>query len=136
MGRGTVVLENESIMGVEVLSRPCILMGVPGIDLPGRWIDNIGLEVSIEGLTITELPNGLYTFWIDFDLHGNNIISYKTYLNATDGGVEIYSDKVPLFWGEVMSSTGLMIICIIIVTSLQKLKSKKKVKVNRLEEIG
>lgn len=132
MGRGTAVLENKSIMGVEVSSFVCILMGVPGIDLPGRWIDNLDVDVSFENSKITELPNGLYTFWVDFDLHGNNIVSYKTYLNATDGGVEIYSDEVPLFWGEVMSSTGIMVVCIIIVTSLQKLKSKnEKVKITQ-----
>ncbi len=114
-------------------------MGVPGIDFPGNWRNNMEVLEFIENLTVTELPNGLYTFWVEFyfgEVSRNNVVSYKTYINVTDSGTEVFSDEIPLFWGEVFSSTGIMVACIVFVTFLQKLKFKKKVKINRLEEMG
>ena len=132
---GTALFENKSIPEVELGSNiPCILMVIPGIDFPGSLnFQSSVISQYIDGLHFTELPNGFYIFWVDFDLSGNNIISYRTYINVTDSGIDIFSDMSPLFWGEVFSSTGIMIVCIVIVTYLQKLKFKKKVKINRLE---
>ncbi|MHA2007307.1 MAG: hypothetical protein ACW99E_02250 [Promethearchaeota archaeon] len=73
----------------------CYLATVPAFYTPGITHKTSSVYFWVNYTEMPSLPEGFYTFWVDFgDLGGKNgiIESYKTYMNVSEEGISVYSD--------------------------------------------
>ena len=118
------ILTNTSISD-EILyfSFGCYLAIVPALYTPGITHSSGNVRFFINKYTeMSGLPEGLYTFWVDFGYPygGEGIIeSYKTYLNVSEYGISVYSDDTVdytvWFWEGFITSTVILTGCILII---------------------
>ena len=89
-------LTNTSISDEVLRYGPmCFLALVPAKYTPGIKYGSAELHIRVNYPELSELPEGLYTFWIGFgDLYGRESIldSHKTYMNVSEDGISVYSD--------------------------------------------
>lgn len=111
------ILTNTSISDKTLyFSFGCYLAIVPAIYTPGISHYSGYVHFFMDNYTeISGLPEGLYTFWVDFgDLYGRDgiIESYKTYMNVSEDGISVYSDDTVdytvWFWEGFITSTVIL----------------------------
>jgi hypothetical protein len=125
---GKVIIDDESYFG----ETNCVpfLRGGPSwrlvVNTPGIIIYNTQVVFVFYEGNMTEIPNGIYTIWVELrdllPIRPWNIRSYKTVLNFSDSGIDIWSESPPEFWVEITSSISVFILLII---SVYWFKAKK-----------
>jgi hypothetical protein len=122
--KAEAILTNSSLSDEKLFWGPlCYLAIVPALYTPGITNGLGSVHFFIDKYTFKSgLPEGLYTFWIDFgDLGGREgtIESYKTYLNVSDDGISVYSDDIVdysiWFWEGFITSIVILTGSILIV---------------------
>ncbi len=110
--RTEYLIENETfLIGEPVTNTIWPIMPIPHFSMPGNQIFSERVGIRIDSRNITELPNGIYHFWVEFNKGGSEgiIQYYKTYMNVTESGIIITSDETPDTWGEFLSSSLILL---------------------------
>jgi len=110
--RAECLIENETfLIGEPVTDTIWPIMPIPHFSMPGNQIFSERVGIRIYSRNITELPKGIYHFWVEFNKGGSEgiIQYYKTYINVTESGIVITSDETPAIWGEFLSSSLILI---------------------------
>ena len=110
-----VILTNTSISNeTRSSSFGCFLAIVPALYTPGikHKSGMVYFYIITNYTNIPGLPEGLYTFWVDFGDRDPYLESYKTYLNVSEDGTMIYSDEavdyIAWLWGGLITSTAII----------------------------
>ncbi|MHA1729615.1 MAG: hypothetical protein ACTSWY_12935 [Promethearchaeota archaeon] len=111
------LIENTTFLtGKPVTNIAWPIMPIYRFSMPGNQIYSESVGISFDSSNITEVPKGIYVFWVEFNKNfgSEGILQYyRTYMNVTENGIIITSDEIPNIWGEFLSSslifTGLLI---------------------------
>lgn len=117
---GKVIIDDESYFG----ETNCVTFLRAGpswrlvVNTPGIIIYNTQVVFGLYGGNMTEIPNGIYTIWVELrdllqPIRPWNIRSYKTVLNVSDSGIDIWSESPPEFWVEITSSISVFILFVV-----------------------
>ena len=118
-----VILTNTSLSDeLFYFNFGCYLAIVPALYMPGITHNSGWVHFYMNNYTeMSGLPEGLYTFWVDFgDLYGRVgiIESYKTYMNVSEYGISVYSedtvDYTVWFLEGFITSTAILTVGILI----------------------
>lgn len=105
--KGEAIIDNELYTGFSLSPRLHFMIGgfIPLLFIvPGNHICNVGIIFGPFEENLTEIPKGIYTFWVDKGRF------YKTFLNVSDSGIEIWSESPPEFWAEMTTSISVFIL--------------------------
>lgn len=102
--RGECFIENNTFLIGNDL-RPLVIGLVPSYSIPGSHIYSLQIGFDLNRGSVTEIPEGIYHFWVQFYMGPDTPKYYKTYMNVTGSGVLITSEDTPPLWGEFFSST-------------------------------
>ncbi|MFX1499468.1 MAG: hypothetical protein ACFFDH_00735 [Promethearchaeota archaeon] len=132
--RAEAILTNTSISD-EILRYDfgCYLALVPQLFLPGIEQKAGSINYWLNYTDISELPEGLYTFWVDYSsslARAGSIKSFKTYMNVTEEGATVYSDDSGdyqvWFWIKLISSIAILIGSVLVVYIVLVIRGKRK----------
>jgi len=125
---GKVIINDELYIG----GSECVglLNGRFVFNSPGVIIYNSQLGFGPFEVNMTEIPKGIYTIWVElrdflYIMHRPwNIRSYKTFLNFSDSGIDIWSESPPEFWAEFTPSISVFILLVVSVYLFTARKGK------------